>query len=761
MLAQILPRAYRKYRSLALFGVIVDQFSEWCHRSGYTACSIGDKLRDLRYLVLYLQRRRLRSCAELTVGDFETAWKRLHLQSRTLGGTIRQLRRFLQQVYGLVPYLTRSTSRLERELGHYGEYLKQVRGCAEGTIRSHLRCSRAFLQFIGYPRSASAISQLTLPRIESFVRRQAQTCNRYSLKNVVGQLRGLLRFLHAAGRLPRPLHDAVDTPRVCRMEQLPQALPWPQLQALLRSINRREPHGLRDYTILLLMAAYGLRSSEVVALTLDDIDWRAGSLRVTQRKTRRTLILPLTDEVTQILQHYLRKARPLSERRALFLHLRAPAGSLAPATINTILTRRIRHSGLAIGSHSTRCLRHGFALRLLSLGVSMKTIGDALGHRHIDSTGVYLRLAVDDLRGVGLELPKAVSMTVSLQPVRSRCLTPVGQRTRATPPTRFRSQLGASMRAYLAIKRALGRKYANEARTLIGWDAFLCRRQPQRYGISRESFLGWAASLAYLAPIEQRRQMQIVRNFLLYHARDHTGVFIPDLTTFPKPSAPRLPRLVSEGEMAQILAAATQLGPSPDNPIRAQTLRMALILLFCCGLRRGELLRLRLRQFDAGQNLLQIEATKFHKSRWVPLSASVARELQRYLDLRRHRHLAAASNSCLIWSRRRPEPPANYDGAGISLGWRCLCRAVGVLNEQGQPPRLHDLRHSFAVRALQRWYENGEDVQSKLPYLATYLGHVSPASTHYYLHLTPQLGQAASERFHQHFASLFHGGGEA
>src|ERR1035437_6125338 len=364
MLVRILPRAYRAYRSLAIFGCIVDQFSEWCHCCGYTASSIGDKLRDLRCLARYFQRRRLRVFKELTAGHFETAWKRLHRQNRTLGGTIRQLRQFLQQVHGLVPPIPRPTTRLERELARYGGSLQRVRGCAEGTIHSHLRCSRAFLAFIGYPRSASAISQLTLPQIEGFVRVQAKTCNRHSLRKVVGHLRGLLRFQHAEGRLPRPLHDAIDTPRVYRLEQLPQALPWPQVQALLHSIDRREPHGLRDYTILLLLAAYGLRSSEVVALTLDDIDWRAGTLRVTQRKTRRHLILPLTDEVGQVLQRYLRTGRPLGERRALFLHLRAPAGPLAPATINTILTKRIRRSGLAIRPHSTRCLRHGFALRL-------------------------------------------------------------------------------------------------------------------------------------------------------------------------------------------------------------------------------------------------------------------------------------------------------------------------------------------------------------------------------------------------------------
>jgi integrase len=86
--------------------------------------------------------------------------------------------------------------------------------------------------------------------------------------------------------------------------------------------------------------------------------------------------------------------------------------------------------------------------------------------------------------------------------------------------------------------------------------------------------------------------------------------------------------------------------------------------------------------------------------------------------------------------------------------WRRLCVSVKVLNAQGHPPRLHDLRHSFACNALQRWYTQGADVQTKLPHLATYLGHVSAVSTYYYLQLTPELRQSASQRFHQRFSPL-------
>jgi integrase len=204
-----------------------------------------------------------------------------------------------------------------------------------------------------------------------------------------------------------------------------------------------------------------------------------------------------------------------------------------------------------------------------------------------------------------------------------------------------------------------------------------------------------------------------------------------------------------------VLATAALLPPSHQNPIRAQTIRLALILLFCCGLRRGELLRLRIGDCDPHENVLRIEGTKFHKSRVVPLSDSVAEEMNRYLALRRRRRLCSKPDAFLIWSNNRLARDNTYSAGALADNWRLLCLATGVLDRRGRPPRLHDLRHSFAVTALHRWYQQGVAVQSKLPHLATYLGHVSPVSTHYYLHLSPDLQQAASQRFHQHAQQLF------
>jgi integrase len=302
----------------------------------------------------------------------------------------------------------------------------------------------------------------------------------------------------------------------------------------------------------------------------------------------------------------------------------------------------------------------------------------------------------------------------------------------------------------------LGRAYKIEESTLRHWDAFLSRHYGKTSQLTAQMFARWVQSMPALHATVLRNRMRIVRNFLLFHARHHPRTPIPDPATFPKPSPQQRPRLVSVREMGRILGTASLLPASHQNPLRRQTVRLALILLFCCGLRRGELLRLRIRDFDPYDNLLRIERTKFHKSRLVPLSDSVAVDVHRYLALRRRRRHCSTPDAFLLWSNNRLASENTYSAPALADNWQLLCIATGVVDHRGRPPRLHDLRHSFAVAALHRWYEQGIDVQRKLPHLATYLGHVSPVSTHYYLQLSPDLQQAASQLFHQYADQLFH-----
>ena len=759
LLELLRPRSCTQWRALPIFGTLLDDFLQWLDDQNYSHGTIAGYLRILPKVVGWLHRHRIKTLAQLTHQQLQLARDHYRLRQEAPSWVIGALDRFLCERHIVPQGDLPIPSPVEVEVAAFEVYLRETRGLAETTIHGHAGLVRTFLNFLRFNQHPGRLQRLQLAQIEAFLRQSARTNNRFSLQHTVATVRAFLRRRHAQGLLTRPLHLEIDTPRVYRGERLPRALPWAQVQAFIQSIDRSEPFGRRDFTLLYLAAAYGLRSSELVRLTLDDIDWRGRTLRVRQTKTRQTLQLPLSDEAASVLIEYLRKARPKSSHRHLFMRMRAPLIPLKPASVFDVLQYRIRCSGLGLPSFGTHVLRHSFATRLLLQGAGLKTIGDALGHRDIESTSVYLRLNVDDLREVALPVPA----TPPGDPVK---LVFPGNVPRIRPaphhhhfPAHFHSRLAPSLQRFVDLKRTLGRTYLGETAVLRHWDNFLYRQYPRAVHVRAEMFTHWTKTLVNLTSTGSRCFHRIVRNFLLFHTRDHVGTFIPDRLTFPKPAPTLSPRLVSAAEMGRVLAIVRQLPPAPDNPLRAETFRIGFILLFCCGLRRGELLRLTLGDIQEEQTVLHIRLTKFHKSRLVPLSPSVTAELRQYLQKRREKKLPMVPAAFLMCSRRRW--PEVYTANSLLSLWHRLCVSAQVLNAQGHPPRVHDLRHSCAVLVLQQWYAQGVDVQAKLPHLATYLGHVSAVSTHHYLKLTPELRQAASQRFHQRFASLLSAGGIA
>ena len=282
-------------------------------------------------------------------------------------------------------------------------YLSEVRGLAQSTIDSHISTIVRFLTEVIPPDGSLRL--LGAREVEQFVLSEGRRVKRQSLQHIVAHLRAFLRYSYTTGKIPEKL-DIIDTAVTHRDELPPRALPWDQVQRLLRSVDRSSKAGWRDCSILHLMAHYGLRPSEVVALTLDSINWEAKTLYVNQCKNLSSLILPLSDKTLRVLKQYLDKGRAKSSLHPeLFLRVRIPEGPLKHTAICDIYAKRARESGLALQGTSSYCLRHSFAMRLLSQGVGIKTIGDLLGHRTLESTCVYLRLHIDALRDVALPVP--------------------------------------------------------------------------------------------------------------------------------------------------------------------------------------------------------------------------------------------------------------------------------------------------------------------------------------------------------------------
>jgi site-specific recombinase XerD len=405
MLRSLLPKAHHKFLSLPLLGPITDGFDDWLAASGYTHGSREFAIRMLPHVDSDLRRRRVRDVASLTHSTLHTCWRGLIKVFPTNAGTVRSLERYLVTagVIAAVGTETAGTSGPEILSEEYANHLREVRGFAASTICHHRYTSRCFLNHLKTKKIA--LGSIQPKDVEAYVNKTGKRLSRASLQHDIAALRGFLRFLATDGRTPTGLDRRIDTPRIYRLEQLPRALPWDTVTLLLRSIETTSAMGLRDYTMLLLIATYGLRASEVVALSLDDILWRQGILRIHQRKTSSPLELPLTNEVLAVMVKHLKRTPPPASYRRVFLRMRAPIGMLKPTAVTEAFQAAVRKSGLNIPYQGPHCLRHSYALHLLKNGTPLKTIGDILGHRTAESTSMYLRLATGDLREVALAVP--------------------------------------------------------------------------------------------------------------------------------------------------------------------------------------------------------------------------------------------------------------------------------------------------------------------------------------------------------------------
>ena len=406
MLTAMCPRTHHRYTALPVLGARVDDFVRWLAQCDYRLASIGVMLCPLVHVEHWLQSHGIQNVTELDATMLEACWTHLSRRSTILGGLIRALARYLEATGVLRPPPPRPPTPSQRLLARYMEQLVHLRGLAQNTVRAHRQSAAALLDHLAYDVHPTCLASLHASQIETFVRQRATRLGRGSQQHLAAHLRSFLRFLAAIDDCPAGLDMTIDTPRLYRLEQLPRALPWDTVQALLGSIDRRTPTGVRDYTMLLLIATYGLRVSEVAALTLDDLHWRDGWFRVPRCKTRSTLHLPLTDRVGAALVQYVQTARPAHVPcRALFLRHRAPLRALGRTAVSMVFERWAKRSGLAIPFSGAHCLRHAYAVHLLRTGHSLKTIGDLLGHRDRDSTYVYLRLATEELREVALPVP--------------------------------------------------------------------------------------------------------------------------------------------------------------------------------------------------------------------------------------------------------------------------------------------------------------------------------------------------------------------
>jgi len=304
-----------------------------------------------------------------------------------------------RQPEGLVPH--------HEVLADYLAFLRHHRGMQEHTIAQHQLHVGRLLRHVA--TGDQAIHDLTPSQFDGFLVECGRRMSRRSIGLVSAALRSFLRYLHLSGQVERDMSLQVAAPRVYALETVPRALPWADVLKLLAAPDRSTVAGRRDYAILMLLAVYGLRANEVAALALEDLDWRGERIRIHGSKGAEAAWYPLHAQVGEAIADYLRHGRPECSHTQVFLTLSAPVRPFPRSgPVSNVVTRHLRRAGVKAPHWGAHTLRHSRAVQLLQQGFSLKAIGDLLGHHCQQSTFIYTKAAVEDLRSVCLEVTEVL-----------------------------------------------------------------------------------------------------------------------------------------------------------------------------------------------------------------------------------------------------------------------------------------------------------------------------------------------------------------
>jgi site-specific recombinase XerD len=385
----------------------LDEFATLLDGQGFERRRLGQQIRAAASFSCWLQSHRV--AAEGVIDEHAQRFLNDPMQQ----GLVRQgaaaaLGRLLVFLRNLgvcraAPASTTPTP-VQRQIAAYENYLRNELGLSVKTAVQYCPFAATFLSE-HFGSGPVDLTSLRGQDVIQFVLRHAPRLSLPRAKAATIALRSFLRYVRYCGGTSVDLAGAVPTVANWSMTAIPRAIAPDHLRAVLASCRRDTPVGRRDYAILLLLARLGLRSSEIVSLTLDSIDWEAGSIAV-NGKGGHAAILPLPVDVGDAIAQYLRSGRPKCASRALFLRATAPIRGLgAGPTVSTIVRAAIGRAGIKTRFHGAHQFRHALATDMLRQGATLTEIGVILRHQNPKTTGIYAKVDFDALRPLGLRWP--------------------------------------------------------------------------------------------------------------------------------------------------------------------------------------------------------------------------------------------------------------------------------------------------------------------------------------------------------------------
>jgi len=288
----------------------------------------------------------------------------------------------------------------------YVEHLRANRGLVEGTIAHHQQCLEGFLTAC-FGKGAVRLEEITAARVHAYIETIPRTISNSRRRRVCSALRGYFRFLQLQGYPTEYLQRIVPQIPTPRAALSPRILTRAEVEQLLSALDRTKPVGKRDYAAILCMIDLGMRVGDVARLSLDDIDWRAGTVSVANHKRGRPYRLPLPKRLGQALADYLTEGRPPSEHREIFVRHFPPHGfPIATSVLKLAVRGAWQRAGLYDRFSGTHILRHSAATRMKQEGISLKSIADVLGHHSLQTTTLYTQVDLPALRSIAQPWPE-------------------------------------------------------------------------------------------------------------------------------------------------------------------------------------------------------------------------------------------------------------------------------------------------------------------------------------------------------------------
>jgi integrase/recombinase XerD len=287
-----------------------------------------------------------------------------------------------------------------KKIKAFADYMEREAELAPVTIYGRCCWVRRFFDRVRV--KGASLHEITPHRIDMTLQKLIEpgAYSRETIQYCATALRGFFRFAEERGWCRRGLAASIRNPRVFSKASLPLGPSWDDVRRLLALTEGDQRHNIRARAILMLLTVYGLRAGEVIRLQLDDFDWEREVFRVVSSKTRRVRTYPLTRSVGDAILRYLQEVRPRSSHRELFLSLHPPFRPVSNLSLWELVRKRLRSLNVSLPHYGPHALRHACATRLLAAGLSLKEIGDQLGHMNPDTTRIYAKVDIVGLREV-------------------------------------------------------------------------------------------------------------------------------------------------------------------------------------------------------------------------------------------------------------------------------------------------------------------------------------------------------------------------